>query len=114
MAALTWGIVGIGALSLVAAAYWRLVEQERVRRGADVFRFRFFRVWLPLVMGVAALGKLPRALSAPFPIVALSDVLSLAPAVIVVGLGWVAARKPGPGARTTTAPDPAGNNAESR
>ena len=103
--ALTWGIVGLGALFIVAAAYWRLVEHERVRRGADAFRFRIFRVWLPLVIGVAALGRLPRALSAPFPIVALSEVLSLAPAVIVVGLGRVAARKPGqlaetPGAAT--------------
>ncbi|WP_416986895.1 hypothetical protein [Streptomyces sp. T028] len=114
MAALTWGIVGIGALFIVAAAYWCLVEQEQVRRGADAFRFRFFRVWLPLGIGVAALGKLPRALSAPFPVVAVFEVLSLAPAVIVVGLGRVAARKPGPGARTKTAPDPAGDNGESR
>ena len=66
VAVLTWGIVGIGALFIVAAAYWRLVEHERVRRGADAFRFRFLRVWLPLVIGVAALGKLPRAL-APHP-----------------------------------------------
>lgn len=106
--------MGIGALFIVAAAYWRLVEQERVGRGADAFRFRFFRVWLPLIMGVAALGKLPRALSAPFPVVALCEVLSLALAVIVVGLGWVAARIPRPGVRTTTAPDPVGHNGESR
>ncbi|MER5436538.1 hypothetical protein [Streptomyces sp. NPDC002588] len=114
MAGLTWGIVGIGALCIVVAAYWRLVERERVSRGADAFRFRFFRVWLPLVIGVAALGRLPRALSAPFPVVALSEVLCLAPVVIVVGLGRVAARKPGPGARTATAPDPAGHNGDSR
>ncbi|MGW0872706.1 hypothetical protein ACWD3Z_19745 [Streptomyces sp. NPDC002740] len=113
MAALTWGIVGIGALFIVAAAYWRLVEKDQIRRGVDASRFRFFRVWLPLVIGVAALGKLPRALGAPFPVVALFEVLSLAPAVIVVGLGRRAARKPGQGARTTTAPDPAGNNGES-
>jgi hypothetical protein len=114
VAALNWVIVGVGALFIVAAAYWRLVEQERVRRGADAFRFRFFRVWFPLVIGVAALGKLPRALSAPFPVVALSEVLGLAPVVIVVVLGRVAARTPGPGACTTTAPDRAGNSGESR
>ncbi|MGW0798261.1 hypothetical protein [Streptomyces sp. NPDC002692] len=114
MAALTWGIVGIGALFIVAAMYGRFMEQERVRRGADAFRFRLFRVWLPLVFGVAALGKLPRALSAPFPIVALSEGLSLAPIVIIVVLGLMAGRKPRPGARTTTAPDPAGNSGKSR
>ncbi|MFJ2832869.1 hypothetical protein ACIPC1_35860 [Streptomyces sp. NPDC087263] len=106
---MTWGIVGMGALFVVAAAYWRLVEQEQVSRGADAFRFRCYRVWFPLIIGVAALGRLPRALNASFPVVVVSDVLSFAPVVIVVGLGSVAAaRKPGSGARTTTAPDRAG------
>lgn len=114
MTVLTWGVVGIGALLVLVAAYWRLMERERVRRGADAIRFRFFRVWLPLFIGVAALGKLPRALSAPFPVVALSEVLSLAPVVIVVVMGRMAARKPGRVARTATAPDPAGNNGGSR
>jgi hypothetical protein len=110
--ALTWGIVGVGARFILAAAYGRLVEREQARRGAEAFRFRFFRVWIPLIIGVAALGRLPRALNASFPVVVLCEALSLAPAVIVVGLGRMAARKSGPGARTTAAPDRAGNNGE--
>ncbi|WP_328918687.1 hypothetical protein OHN99_15020 [Streptomyces jietaisiensis] len=113
MTALTWVIVGVGALFVLAAAYWRLTEREEIRRGADAFRFRFFRVWFPLVIGIAALGQVPQAMSAPFPVVALLEVLSLAPAVIVVVLGQAAAKRSGPGARTTTAPDGAGNNGES-
>jgi putative effector of murein hydrolase LrgA (UPF0299 family) len=133
-AALTWGVVGMGALFVMAAAYCRLVEQEQVSRGADAFRYRCFRMWLPLVIGVAALGKLPRALSAPFPVVVVSDVLSLAPALIVVWLGSAAVRKAGSGDRSTTdrsttdrtttdrttthrtatAPDGAGNSGESQ
>ncbi|MFE9612971.1 hypothetical protein [Streptomyces sp. NPDC006012] len=112
--AMTWGIVGLGALLIVAAAYARLVEQEQVHRGADALRFRVFRVWVPLVIGVAAFGKLPRALSAPFPVVVFCDVLSLAPAVFVGVLGLVAARQPRSKVRTTTPPEGEGNTGPSR
>jgi hypothetical protein len=37
VAALNWVIVGTGTLFVAAAVYWRLVEQEQVRRGVDAF-----------------------------------------------------------------------------
>jgi hypothetical protein len=90
-----WSVVAIGCALVLMSLGFRWRERTEVRKGKSPDQgMRFFRVWLPLLMGLGMIGaRLPSLLSAPHPVVMITDTLNGALAVTVLILVLRAAHR---------------------
>ncbi|MCW7946281.1 hypothetical protein AAW14_30875 [Streptomyces hygroscopicus] len=81
-------VLVMGCALLLVGLGSRRMQWTKGRKGANPDHgMRFFRAWLPLLMGVGVIGaEMPRLLVAPHPVVLIVDTLNLVLAVTVLVL----------------------------
>ncbi|MEU1409276.1 hypothetical protein ABZ471_44815 [Streptomyces sp. NPDC005728] len=90
-----WSVVAMGCALVLASIGSRWWERTKVRKGASPDQdMRFFRAWLPLLMGLGMIGgKVPSLLLAPHSVVMIVDTLNVVLAVTVLVLALRAGRR---------------------
>ncbi|MEU8976091.1 hypothetical protein AB0D11_44160 [Streptomyces monashensis] len=81
-----WSVVALGCALVLVSLGIRWWERTEVRKGKSLDQgMRFFRAWLPLLMGLGMISaRLPSLLLAPHPVVMIMDTLNSALTVTVV------------------------------
>ncbi|MFF7979352.1 hypothetical protein ACFZDK_09470 [Streptomyces sp. NPDC007901] len=90
-----WSVVAMGCALVLMSLGIRWWERTEVRKGKSPDQgTRFFRAWLPLLMGLGMIiSEMPRLLHASYPVTMIVDTLNFALAVTVVVLVLRAAHR---------------------
>ncbi|MFG3290257.1 hypothetical protein ACGF3G_15820 [Streptomyces sp. NPDC048179] len=90
-----WSVVAMGCALVLMSLGSRWWERTEVRRGKSPDQdMRFFRAWLPLLVGLGMIiARMPGLLHAPHPVVMIMDTLNFALAVTVLVLVLRAAHR---------------------
>jgi hypothetical protein len=90
-----WSVVAMGCALVLMSLGSRWWERTKVRKGDSPDQdMRFFRAWLPLLMGLGMISaRVPSLLLAPHPVVMILDTLNSVLAVTVLILALRAGRR---------------------